>query len=300
MKTTNNHMAVWIQVMIPALLFFMVSCEQYELSSASNKPLVGTVWKLEGFGSPDTSALIIPQPVNEYNYQLLLESGGNAYGESSANYMAGKYMCDEEKQTLGIDMQVLTEAMDTPDGQLYIERLSKIHRYEMQGDVLRLYHPEGYLQYRPAADDSYMREIASNLAWKTPPADMLWKLEGFGADNNTLTVAQPHNEESYLLYLQKNVNAFGTTSVNTFRAEYKVDTTLGTLTIGPLGTTKINEQQDGQRYVDCLSRVTRYQHNDATLRLYYSDTEYLQYRPATDDTSFREKITGLFGEIAWQ
>lgn len=127
----------------------------------------------------------------------------------------------------------------------------------------------------------------------------VWKLEGFGADNNTLTVAQPHNEESYLLHLQKNVNAFGITSVNTFRAEYKVDTTLGTLTIGLLGTTKINEQQDGQRYVDCLSRIKRYQHDDATLRLYYSDTEYLQYRPATDDTSFRKKITELFGEIVW-
>jgi len=133
----------------------------------------------------------------------------------------------------------------------------------------------------------------------TPLVGTVWKLEGFGAANGTLTAAQPNDEESYLLYLQKNVNAFGTTSVNTFRAEYKVDTTLGTLTLGPLGITKINEQQDGKRYIDCLSRVTRYQYDDATLRLYYSDTDFLQYRPAADDTSFKEEINRLFGEIAW-
>lgn len=51
MKTTNNHMAVRIQVMIPALLLLMLFCDQYELSSASDKPLLGTVWKLEGFGA---------------------------------------------------------------------------------------------------------------------------------------------------------------------------------------------------------------------------------------------------------
>ncbi|WP_352421008.1 helix-turn-helix transcriptional regulator [Proteiniphilum sp.] len=38
-------------------------------------------------------------------------------------------------------------------------------------------------------------------------------------------------KSQYLPYLPPNVNAFGTTSINTFRAEYKVDTTLGTLTI---------------------------------------------------------------------
>lgn len=168
MKTTHiNHNILKVQLIIAALPFLIANCDRSEQLLPPDQPLVGTVWKLEGFGSPDTSALIIPQPVNEYNYQLLLESGGNAYGKSSVNYMAGKYMCDEEKRTLGIDMQVLTEALDTPDGQLYIERLSKIYRYEMRGDILRLYHPEGYLQYRPAGDNASFREKITGLFGET-------------------------------------------------------------------------------------------------------------------------------------
>lgn len=294
-----NHTVRWAQVIIPVLLFLIASCDRYELLSSSDTSLVGTVWKLEGFGSAD-GKLDIVKPVNEKNYQLLLESGGNAYGLSSANHLAGKYTLDEEKQTLGIDLQVLTYALDTPDGLLYLERLAKTYRYELQNNVLRLYYSENeYLQYRPAANDGYLREIVSNIMRRTPLASMLWKLEGFGVDKGMLTEARPNDEEVYLLYLQKNANAFGTTSVNTFRAEYKVDTTLGTITFGPLETTKINEQQDGKRYIDCLSRVTRYQHDNAILRLYYSEKEYLQYRPVADDTSFKKKITGLFGEIAW-
>lgn len=167
MKTTNNHMAVRIQVMIPALLFLMLSCNQYELSSASDKPLLGTVWKLEGFVSAD-GELDIAEPVSEKNYQLFLGPGGKAYGKSSVNHLAGKYTLDERKQALGIDLQVLTSALDTPDGRLYIGRLSKTVRYELHDNVLRLFYSEKeYLQYRPAAGGTSSLEEIPGFSGKS-------------------------------------------------------------------------------------------------------------------------------------
>ncbi len=125
---------------------------------------MGTVWKLEGFGSPDTGASLIAPDATGNNYQLLLQSNGKASGISSVNHLAGKYTLNEKMKALGLDLQVLTFALDTPDGQLYTKRLSEIIRYELQGNILRLYYPEGgFLQYRPSEDDSYLRELFSNL-----------------------------------------------------------------------------------------------------------------------------------------
>jgi|GEM_PF-6591294 hypothetical protein len=162
-----NYVELRRYTIIPALLILFASCYQNKLFSSPDTPLVGTVWKLEGFGSAD-GELNIAEPALEKNYQLLLESGGNAYGKSSLNHLAGKYTLDEEKQTLVIDLQVLTEALDTPDGQLYLERLSKIYRYELQDNVLRLYYSEeGYLQYRPAADGTSSLEEIPGFSGKS-------------------------------------------------------------------------------------------------------------------------------------
>lgn len=168
MKRFNiNHTVLWAQVVIPVLLLLIASCDRYELLSSSDTSLVGTVWKLEGFGSAG-GKLDIAKPVNEKNYQLLLESGSNAYGLSSANHLAGKYTLDEEKQTLGIDLHVLTYAQDTPDGLLYLERLAKTYRYELQNNVLRLYYSEKeYLQYRPAANGTSSLEKIPGFSGKS-------------------------------------------------------------------------------------------------------------------------------------
>lgn len=164
MKTINtSHIVARMQMVIPALLFLIASCDQYEFRTSSDAALTGTVWKLEGFGSV-RAKLDIAKPALEKNYQLLLEPDGKAYGISSVNHLGGEYTLNEEKQTLHINIQVLTSALEMPDGNVYLSRLSKVHRYELSGNILHLYYSDtDFLQYRPAADDSYLREIVSNL-----------------------------------------------------------------------------------------------------------------------------------------
>ncbi|HBL34091.1 MAG TPA: hypothetical protein DDZ96_09795 [Porphyromonadaceae bacterium] len=262
-------------------------------------PLKGTVWKLEGFGSSE-GKLVTAKPFTIRAYQLLFEPGGKAYGISSGNHLLGEYALNDALRTIDIDIEAVTEAMERQDGYVYLERLNNAGRYEQTDNILRLYYSDTeYLQYRPAADQNYLKGIFPGLSLYVPFKDKVWKLEGFGAGGGALTAAQPNDEKAYLLYLQKSLNAFGTTSVNTFGTEYTMDATQGTLAFGALGITKMNEQKDGKRYVDCLSRVSRYQFDNATLRLYYSDTEYLQYRPAPDDNPLGKIIEKLFGEQAW-
>src|SRR5690554_3424578 len=154
MRTINtNHIVARMQIVIPALLFLIASCDQYEFRTSSDAALTGTVWKLD-----------VAKPALEKNYQLLLEPDGKAYGISSVNHLGGEYTLNEEKQTLHINIQVLTSALEMPDGNVYLSRLSKVHRYELSGNILHLYYSDtDFLQYRPAADDSHLREIVSNL-----------------------------------------------------------------------------------------------------------------------------------------
>ncbi|HBX21476.1 MAG TPA: hypothetical protein DEF88_13640, partial [Porphyromonadaceae bacterium] len=74
---------------------------------------------------------------------------------------------------------------------------------------------------------NYLKGIFPGLSLYVPFKDKVWKLEGFGAGGGALTAAQPNDEKAYLLYLQKSLNAFGTTSVNTFGTEYTMDATQG-------------------------------------------------------------------------
>lgn len=151
-----------IQLFFVALLFLMASCSTNEMLSPQDTSPISKVWKLETIVSSDSVKIFSPD--NGTSYSLLFEADGNAYGISSHNHLWGKYTIEENNQAIRIDMQATTKALETHDGELYLDYLAKVYRYEMKNNNLRLYFSEkDYMRYRPVEDESYFREIIPNL-----------------------------------------------------------------------------------------------------------------------------------------
>lgn len=296
MKTINiNHIVLRMQMIIPVLLFLIASCDQYEFRTSSDAPLMGTVWKLEAVVSSDTIKPIGTD--NEKSYRLLFEPDGNAYGFSFNNDLWGKYTFDVQQQSIHTEFYPLTDVLEPPEGKLFLDRLSKAYRYVLSGDVLRLYFSENEcLHFRATADDGSIKRIFSDTSEAMPLKGTVWKLEGFGSVRGKLDIAKPALEKNYQLLLEPDGKAYGKSSVNHLAGKYTLDEEKQTLGIDLQVLTEALDTPDGRLYLERLSKIYRYELQDNILRLYYSEEEYLQYRPAADETSSLEEIPGFSGK----
>lgn len=126
------------------------------------------------------------------------------------------------------------------------------------------------------------------------PYDVQWKLEGFvtvdGQGKQSLKVALYQNKsDAYLLTLRKDSTFVGTSSANNISGKYAYNTSRGTISFSlPIKyDNKIAENSDGDLYMDCLSKVSRYRVFIDQLHLYYSNTQYLIYRPTPTGSTAR-------------
>lgn len=105
--------------------------------------------------------------------------------------------------------------------------------------------------------------------------DTKWKLIGFvNANNNTIKIAQPENDYSYVLTFYSDGTFQGKTSTNQVSGRYEINSSTGVLKIVQFGGTKINELQDGKYYVDALLSIDAYAIKERGLELYYDNKNY--------------------------
>ncbi|MCK0206044.1 hypothetical protein [Ornithobacterium rhinotracheale] len=116
-----------------------------------------------------------------------------------------------------------------------------------------------------------------------PPTELIgqWKCLGFGNTNGEFRVIEPTEraEGIYILHFKSDFTFTGVTSTNEVGGKYKANNSK-TFKILSLGGTKINELFDGKKYVDALQKTQRYSFTKkGNLQLFYSDTEYLLFKP---------------------
>lgn len=296
MKTINvNHIALRAQMIIPVLLLLFASCDQYEFRTPSDAPLTGMAWKLEAVISPDTIKTV--GTANEKSYRLLFEPDGNAYGFSFNNDLWGKYTFNEQQQSIHTEFYPITYALESSEGKLFLDLLSKAFRYVLSGDVLRLYFSENEcLHFRATENDDSFKRIFSNRTETAPLEGTVWKLEGFGSARRKLDIPKPTLEKNYQLLLEPDDKAYGTSSNNHLAGEYTLNEEEQSLHINVQVITAVLEMPDGNVYLSRLSKVHRYELADNILHLYYSDTDFLQYRPAADDSHMKDIASNITRE----
>jgi hypothetical protein len=108
-----------------------------------------------------------------------------------------------------------------------------------------------------------------------------WKLIGFvDVKNNTIKMAQPENDDSYVLTFYPDSTFQGKTSTNQITGEYVMNSKTGALEIVQFYGTEICELQDGQGYVDALLLIDSFAIKERGLELYYDNKNYyLLFKP---------------------
>lgn len=105
--------------------------------------------------------------------------------------------------------------------------------------------------------------------------DTKWKLIGFvNAKNNTIKMAQPENDDSYVLTFYSDSTFQGKTSTNQITGEYVMNSKTGALKIVQFIGTEICELQDGQYYADALLLIDAFAIKERGLELYYDNKDY--------------------------
>jgi hypothetical protein len=101
-----------------------------------------------------------------------------------------------------------------------------------------------------------------------------WKLTGFVIGGNVKTPEQDSDNSYWLLF--KNDNTLeGKSSTNELMGSYEINAQTSSLLITNLGGTKINELPDGRLFVESLRAVRSFELREGTLKLYFSETDYL-------------------------
>lgn len=111
--------------------------------------------------------------------------------------------------------------------------------------------------------------------------DTKWKMIGFvDVRNNTIKMAQPENDDSYVLTFYSDSTFQGKTSTNQITGEYVMNSKTGALEIVQFYGTEICELQDGQYYADALLLIDAFAIKERGLELYYDNKNYyLLFKP---------------------
>jgi hypothetical protein len=115
-----------------------------------------------------------------------------------------------------------------------------------------------------------------------------WKLTGFVINGNAKAPEQDSNNSYWLLF--KNDNTLeGKSSANFLGGTYEINYQTSSFQITNLGGTEIYEQPDGRFFIESLMTIRSFELQEDTLKLYYSETDYLRFsRAETKEISFAE------------
>ena len=107
-----------------------------------------------------------------------------------------------------------------------------------------------------------------------------WKFTGFvDAKADTMKTAEPQGPQCYILTLNEDSTFNGSTSTNQIAGKFKMSDQANGFRITQFGGTKINELQDGGRYVEAILDTYTYSLAKNELRLFYGKDFYLRFKP---------------------
>ncbi|MDR1553432.1 MAG: hypothetical protein LBS69_08230 [Prevotellaceae bacterium] len=106
-----------------------------------------------------------------------------------------------------------------------------------------------------------------------------WKLIEFvKVSEGTTKIPEPQSDQCYWIIFDSNTTLSGYSSNNGLFGYYQINTQTSTMRINSLSGTKRGELFDGYFYLDCLSIVNYFELTETSLKLYYSETDYLLFK----------------------
>jgi hypothetical protein len=108
--------------------------------------------------------------------------------------------------------------------------------------------------------------------------DTKWKLASF-VTNRSAKIPEPNLYNQYWLIFKGDSTLEGRTSSSVFRGAYKVNTQTSSLLITIPEGSEVLEKLEGQFFVKSLKAVRSFELQKSTLKLYYSETDYLLFKP---------------------
>lgn len=129
------------------ILFAMILVMSYSCNDDDIDPkLMGTKWKLEGFGNYQTDNFRAAKPSEGDSFILIFDNNRKWNGVTSTNNVNGNYTIDGNKINLSIEM--ITEINEFFDGLEYTKALEDVHSYELSDKTLILNYGEyKYMKY---------------------------------------------------------------------------------------------------------------------------------------------------------
>ena len=131
---------------------FIASCEK------TTTDLKGTKWKLVGIVDVETEVLWELEPANcEECYQITFWGNMipgytiNFSGHAETGGLTGIYELVEETSSIQMQIWLITDHNEPPNGSFFIETLNNVHSFSLRGNVLNLYYEneKKYLQFKP-------------------------------------------------------------------------------------------------------------------------------------------------------
>ncbi len=147
-----------------------------------------------------------------------------------------------------------------------------------------------------------LNQIADHPAYASLPlTSTLWQLAGFAnARHQTIKLAEPAGEETFLLAFEQNGVLSGSTSTNTAGGSYQLTDQENGLTVSAFSNiTKINELFDGMQYIETMNDVFLYRLSPKGLCLFYTKDDYLLFHPlerGNTENSFTVKVVSSAGD----
>ncbi|MDR0680526.1 MAG: META domain-containing protein [Dysgonamonadaceae bacterium] len=122
--------------------------------------------------------------------------------------------------------------------------------------------------------------------------DIKWKLTSFVSNGNAKT-PEPDSNDCYWLIFDDDNTLEGKSSANFLLGSYEVNHQTSSLRITNLGGTEIYELPDGRLFVESLMTVRSFELQEAVLKLYYNETDYLLFNSDPEFVNpYRETVVG--------
>lgn len=232
-------------------------------------------WKFIGFGKLNSSETQTPDPHPNYMYRLHLEKDGTLTGYSSVNDLYGKYKINSTNKKVEILNIGGTEVAETTDGNEYVNALTKIKSYDITENQLKLfYEGDEFLLFKDLEDFHDDWEAPAELTGK-------WMLEGFGnTAKSEVRVPEPASSiVRYVLILKEDGSFEGSSQANDFWGIYWVNPKNNRLSIHIKFITQVGSMnEDNDFYESKIDKIEVYQLSGRTLKLFYQDDEFLQFK----------------------
>lgn len=102
-------------------------------------------WKLEGYATTESKQIAVVFSKDPKAYYLTLNKDGSFTGTSSANEISGKFTIDPHRRVISFsadDFYSSGRLNETSEGNLYLNRLSKVMKYRVFTDQLHFYYSD--------------------------------------------------------------------------------------------------------------------------------------------------------------